>query len=393
MLASELDFDLPPELIAQEAIHPRDQARLIRVQRAALQGETASMAEAISHWHIFDLPNLLRADDLLVFNDTRVLKARLRGRKRDSGGKVEAILLREEMKNVWEVLLKPSARLKVGTALEFLSHDESLILAAEPLQRTEVGWLLRFHRPEPGGNAGQTAQSTLTRTWRDIREILPLLGEIPLPPYIRKPAPESDYQTVFARNASGSMSVAALDSAAAPTAGLHFTPELLEALAARGIKSTFITLGVGIGTFRPVQTETLEEHTMHAEEFEIGPAAASLINAQKARGGRVVSVGTTTTRVLESVADHDGTVQAGSGRTSIFIRPGASFHCVDALITNFHLPRSTLLAMVAAFLENRVGRHAPDSTLTGLEAIGYAYNQAIAERYRFFSFGDAMLIE
>lgn len=384
MLASELEFVLPPELIAQEPVHPRDQARLMRWQRDSSQNPTTDISAAITHWHIRDLPSLLRPNDLLVFNDTRVLRARLRGSKVASGGKVEAILLREKAPNVWEALLKPAARLKVGTPLEFMSSDGSLAVQAEPLERTEIGWLLQFRH----------ASTALEGAWNDIREILPFLGEVPLPPYIHKTAPESDYQTVFARTAPAIDSSLKLDSAAAPTAGLHFTPVLLAALAECGIQSTFITLGVGIGTFLPVKTETLEEHTMHAEEFEIMPEAAARINAQKAAGGRVVAIGTTTTRVLESVADEKGQVQSGFGRTSIFIRPAYSFRCVDALLTNFHLPRSTLLAMVAAFMENKpTDAQETWGTLTGLEAIRYAYNQAISLRYRFFSFGDAMLIE
>lgn len=392
MLASELDFDLPSELIAQVPVYPRHQARLMRVRRQDLLRQRDGISKALAHRQVNDLPSLLRPDDLLVFNDTRVLRARLRGRKVESGGKVESILLRQQALNVWEVLLKPSARLKIGTALEFMSRDQKLAVQAEPIERTQIGWLLRFFPP-----IVEEAQDTsMPYSWSDIREILAQLGEIPLPPYIHQSAAESDYQTVFARSVplSGLDAPVALDSAAAPTAGLHFTPSLLAALAERGIQSTFITLGVGIGTFRPVQTKLLEDHTMHAEEFEIGAEAAALINAQKAAGGRVVAVGTTTTRVLESVAASDGQVQTGVGRTSIFIRPGFSFRCVDALMTNFHLPRSTLLAMVAAFMETKhSGPGATEEFLTGLESIRYAYNQAIAGRYRFFSFGDAMLIE
>jgi S-adenosylmethionine:tRNA ribosyltransferase-isomerase len=362
MLASELDYFLPPERIAQEPVQPRDAARLMRLQRHD---------GSLEHWHVRDLPRLLRPDDLLVLNNTRVLRARLRGVKMESGGRVEAILLRELAKNLWEVLLKPSARLRVGTPIEFCSLDESVRLAAEPLQRTETGWHLRF-LPDP---------STL-----DVRELLPLLGEVPLPPYIHQSAAESDYQTIYARQDKPLRENApvevALDSAAAPTAGLH----------ERGIRTAFVTLGVGIGTFRPVKTQTLEEHNMHAEDFEVSAQAAEIINQQKQRGGRVVAVGTTTTRVLESVTDEAGQVRAGFGSTSIFIRPGFRFRCVDALMTNFHLPRSTLLAMIAALAENGMSRASEENT-SGLELIRTAYREAIANEYRFFSFGDAMLIE
>jgi S-adenosylmethionine:tRNA ribosyltransferase-isomerase len=368
MLSAELDYDLPPQLIAQEPVQPRDAARLMRLQRDS---------GTLAHFRVRDLPRLLRPDDLLVFNDTRVLRARLRGFKSESGGRVEAILLREIETNRWEVLLKPSARLRQGTSLTFVSPDETLQVKAEPLLRTEIGWELRFW-PD---------QSTLT----DIRSLLPQLGEVPLPPYIHQAAPESDYQTIYARQqpASDVSQGVALDSAAAPTAGLHFTPRLWKELNEQGVQTAFVTLGVGIGTFRPMQSEVLEEHSMHQEEFEVDRSAAQLINAQKARGGRVIAVGTTTTRVLESVADENGQVREGIGNTSIFIRPGYRFRCVDAMMTNFHLPRSTLLAMVSAFAENGQNQ----STLTGLDKIRYAYREAIAQEYRFFSFGDAMLIE
>jgi S-adenosylmethionine:tRNA ribosyltransferase-isomerase len=242
------------------------------------------------------------------------------------------------------------------------------VARAEPVERSGAGWLLRFE--------GDT----------DIRALLPRLGELPTPPYIkRRLQNEAEYQTVFARGTQDDAKdgevrdEAALDSAAAPTAGLHFTPRLLEALRAREIETAFLTLGVGVGTFRPVQSATLEEHAMHHEEFHVPEATAQAVARQRARGGRVVAVGTTATRVLESVADETGRIRAGAGSTEIFIRPGYRFRGVDALLTNFHLPRSTLLAMIGAF--------------AGLDFVRHAYQEAIAEQYRFFSFGDAMLIE
>lgn len=383
MLTAELDYALPPELIAQAPAEPRDHSRLLRLQR---------MSGALSHYRFDALPDLLRPDDLLVFNDTRVLRARLRGHKASGGGRVEALLLREIETNVWEALLKPSARLRPGATVVFAAPDGGLTVPAELLARTDMGWRLRFLRE---------AGSVTLEAW-DIRDLLPQLGEVPLPPYIKQPPrDEAQYQTVYARLTAHQPNGAALDSAAAPTAGLHFTPAVLAALAARGIRTAFVTLGVGVGTFRPVQTDTLEAHEMHEEAFEVPAATAGAIAAQRERGGRVVAVGTTTTRVLESAACEDGLVATGFGATRIFIRPGYRFRCVDALLTNFHLPRSTLLAMIAAFADNSPqnlnldsnGAETTPQQLTGLEKIRYAYSQAIAERYRFFSFGDAMLIE
>jgi S-adenosylmethionine:tRNA ribosyltransferase-isomerase len=395
MLSSELDYDLPPELIAQEPALPRDHSRLMRLRRTT--GE-------VEHHRFYELPQLLRANDLLVFNDTRVLRARLRGYKvgegdtgpgsaRRQGARVEALLLREMAPNHWEALLKPSARLRPGTRLHLLSRDESLQVEAHVVERTASGWIVRFSCSDLCGG--------------DIRHVLPLLGEVPLPPYISAPLhDESRYQTIYARQKQGNAQQGnSLESAAAPTAGLHFTPQLLAVLQERGIRTAFVTLGIGIGTFRPIKSDTLEEHTMHEEEFEISASTAELIYEQKQSGGRVVAVGTTTTRVLEAAADGAGGVQVGAGRTAIFMRPGYRFRIVDALLTNFHLPRSTLLAMIAAFAESGdedFGRNRASSldtnttvgiTLSGLQKVRYAYNEAIAKRYRFFSFGDAMLID
>ncbi|HEX8237453.1 MAG TPA: tRNA preQ1(34) S-adenosylmethionine ribosyltransferase-isomerase QueA [Abditibacteriaceae bacterium] len=397
MLSSELDYDLPPELIAQEPASPRDHSRLMHLRRTS--GE-------IAHHRFYELPQLLRPDDLLVFNDTRVLRARLRGFKVSDeagavyrGARVEVLLLRERDPNRWEAMLKPSARLRPGTRLHLVSPDEALQVEAHVVERTSSGWIVQF-------------------LGSDIRHALPLLGEVPLPPYISTPLhDENRYQTIYARDKresdkresdkrSDAEQAGSLESAAAPTAGLHFTPQLLDVLQARGIRTAFVTLAIGIGTFRPIKSETLEEHAMHEEEFEISTSTAQLIHEQKQRGGRIVAVGTTTTRVLESASDEAGGVQAGAGRTSIFIRPGYRFRTVDALLTNFHLPRSTLLAMIAAFAENgdaeifgqdRAATSETSTTvgttLSGLQRIRYAYKQAIAEHYRFFSFGDAMLID
>ena len=403
MLTSELDYALPPELIAQEPVEPRDASRLMVLQRGS---------GTLQHHHFHQLPHLLRPDDLLIFNDTRVLHARLRGFKEGSGGRVEALLLREVETNAWEALLKPSARLKPGSLLRFVAPgtqgEGPGWVPAQVVERLGAGWLVRFLVPEE--------DSDDALKFADVRAILPILGEVPLPPYIRAVLRDAErYQTIYARagrrenecedqgQASSApldavkLQAPALDSAAAPTAGLHFTPALLAALDARGLHRAFVTLSVGAGTFRPVQAATLEEHSMHAEEYEVPPATARAIEAQHRRGGRVIAVGTTTTRVLESATDEGGRVQAGPGRTSIFIRPGYRFRCVDALLTNFHLPRSTLLAMIAAFCESGTESAAlaseDGSRLTGLQKVRYAYSQAIALRYRFFSFGDAMFIE
>ena len=395
MLTRELDFDLPPELIAQTPLEPRDAARLLRLDCAS---------GALTHHVVRDLPELLRAGDLLILNDTRVLRARLFGQK-PSGGRVEALLLKEERNHaprgnargadVWEALLKPSARLQVGGELWFRGEENGRIIEvrAQLLERRDAAWLLQFSSDDG----------------RALRELLPILGEVPLPPYIHQKADEARYQTTFAReNPTNESGENPLDSAAAPTAGLHFTPELFERLDARGIERVFVTLAVGAGTFRPVKVENLDDHSMHVEEFWIAPAVAARINAHKKVGGRVVAIGTTTVRALESAARQNasGHVEAGAGETRLFLQPGAPFYVVDALMTNFHLPRSTLLALVAAFIEDKSGRvkygtnpNGENSSTTskadgnGLEMTHRAYREAIAGGYRFFSFGDAMLIE
>jgi len=399
MLVSDLDFDLPPRLIAQQPARPRDTARLLHARCADL----GNGAAAISHRHVSDLPSLLRRGDLLVVNDSRVLRARLRGVKAGSGGRVEALLLREAQLNVWECLLRPSARLKVGAQLHFLApgSPQAKPLRAEPVERLGENWLVRF-KPleppgfEPPGFEPPGFEPPATNASFDVRQVLADYGEVPLPPYIHAAAPEQDYQTVYARSAQLSrgeqaQQAGALDSCAAPTAGLHFTPRLLQELSERGVETVAVTLGVGPGTFKPVQVEALEEHAMHEEEFFISSQAAARIGEQKRRGGRVVAVGTTSARALESACDEGGVVQMGLGSTRLFVRPGYEFRVVDALMTNFHLPRSTLLALVAAWVQHRARRDGV--MLDGLASVHLLYAQAIARSYRFFSFGDAMLLE
>ena len=366
MLLSNLDFDLPPELIAQSPASPREAARLLHFERTT---------GAIEHRTMRDFPALLRPNDLLVFNDTRVLRARLLGRK-PSGGRVEALLLEEQKRNLWRALLKPSARLQVGASVRF---GEDNAVEARLVERNGATWILEFQLE------------------RDARELLPHIGEVPLPPYIHARGDDENYQTTFAR-ADPRIEGRAFDSAAAPTAGLHFSPELLSQIEARNIERAFVTLAVGTGTFAPIKVENLDDHPMHAERFHIEEEVAAKINAHKQSGGRVVAVGTTTVRTLESASDENGEVRAGWNETRLFLRPGAKFKVVDALLTNFHLPRSTLLALVAAFVED-----APDiqknsngengSISRGLTLIRAAYREAIQSRYRFFSWGDAMFIE
>ena len=361
MLSAELDFELPPHFIAQTPIEPRDAARLLRLN--AQNG-------ALTHHFVRDLPTLLRRGDLLVFNDTRVLRARLEGFK-PSGGRVEALLLREIAPNRWEAMLKPSARLQTGAVVTF--GRDGVFVAAKLENRLDSTWQIAFQLPD-GEN---------------IRDWLPQIGEVPLPPYIKEKASESRYQTTFARENNGEN---ALDSAAAPTAGLHFTTELLQKLRENDIDTAFVTLAVGAGTFAPVKVENLDDHPMHAEAYEISPAVAARINAHKKNGGRVVAVGTTAVRTLESAAQ-GGIVASGWNQTRLFLRPGADFRVVDALITNFHLPRSTLLALVAAFIEHCARNGENSSNTSGVNAVRESYASAMENGYRFFSFGDAMLIE
>lgn len=335
--ASDFDYDLPLELIAQVPIEPRDSCRLLVLNRAD---------STLSHRRFSDLPDLVRADDLLVFNDTRVFPARLQGRK-PTGGQVETLLIQQKGGTDWTTLVHPG--LRTGQIVEFSPE-----LVAEVIAINEEGErTLRFSR---GG--------------ADLARLINLLGHLPTPPYIKAPLERSDdYQTIYAHEPG---------SIAAPTAGLHFTEPLLRALVARGVELAYLTLHVGIGTFRPVKVEDLAQHRMHAESYHVTDAVARQINRARDQGRRIVAVGTTAVRTLESIADENGHVSASNGEATLFIVPGYRFRCVDALITNFHVPRSTLLMLVSA--------------LAGRERILAAYEEAKARGYRFFSFGDAMLI-
>ena len=341
MKTSDFYYELPEELIAQDPLEDRSGSRLMVLDR-----ETGE----ISH-HIFkEIIDYLNPEDCLVINDTKVIPARLYGVKEDTGAHIEILLLKRRENDVWETLVRPGKKAKPGTRLIFGDGR----LKAEVLEVVEEGNRL-IHFEYEG----------------IFEEILDQLGEMPLPPYItHKLQDKNRYQTVYAKHEG---------SAAAPTAGLHFTPELLTAIEAKGVRIARVTLHVGLGTFRPVKVEDVTQHHMHSEYYQVSQEAADIINDSKKCGGRVIAVGTTSTRTLESVADEDGTMHAGGGWTEIFIYPGYRFKCIDALITNFHLPESTLLMLVSA--------------LAGKEHIMHAYETAVEERYRFFSFGDAMFIK
>lgn len=342
MQTSDFDYNLPEELIAQTPVEPRDHSRLMVVHRST--GE-------LEHRHFYDIIDYLHAGDALVINETRVIPARLLGVKEDTGVPVEILLLRRHNTTDWEALVRPGRRLKPGAVCVFGDG----LLRCEILDNVEEigGRNVRFHFDGV------------------FEELLDRLGEMPLPPYIHeKLADRSRYQTVYAR---------AEGSAAAPTAGLHFTPELLDRIRAKGVTVVPVLLHVGLGTFRPVKETDVDKHVMHSEYYEVTPEAAETLNRIRAAGGRLICVGTTSVRTIETVATPDGIVHPGSGDTAIFIKPGVQIKAVDALITNFHLPQSTLLMLVSTFM----GRD---------EALA-AYNTAVAERYRFFSFGDAMFIE
>lgn len=340
MKRTDFSFELPEELIAQTPLERRDASRLMHLDKNT--GE-------VEHAHFYDLPRYLRKGDCLVLNDSRVLPARLIG-ARSSGGLVELVLLRDLGEGKWECLSRPGRKTKPGTELFFGENE----LRATVLSVTEGGnRIVQFH-------------------YEGIfLEVLERLGKMPLPPYIREELQDAErYQTVYSRE---------LGSAAAPTAGLHFTRELLAQIEAQGVNIAYVTLHVGLGTFRPVKEEEIEDHPMHAEFCIVPERTAQLVTETKHRGGRIVSVGTTSCRTLESFAEEDGSLKACSGWTDIFIYPGYRFKCVDALVTNFHLPESTLIMLVSA--------------LAGRENVLRAYQKAVEERYRFFSFGDAMLIE
>ena len=338
----DFDFELPEELIAQTPLLDRTSSRLLVMNKTT--GNT-------EHRHFRDITEYLHKGDTLILNDTRVLPARLMGVKEDTGANIELLLLKQIEDDVWETLVKPAKKVKVGTVVSF----------GEGLLRAECTGIL-----DHGGRHFKMIYDGI------FYEILDELGEMPLPPYIREKLEDQDrYQTVFAKERG---------SAAAPTAGLHFTDELLEEIRSKGVNIAFITLHVGLGTFRPVSVDSIEDHEMHSEFYRITQETADLINQTKAQGGRIISVGTTSTRTLESVAQKfGGELQEDSGWTDIFIFPGYEFKAIDGLITNFHLPKSTLVMLVSA-LSNR-------------DHILNAYQQAVNERYRFFSFGDAMFIE
>lgn len=342
MNTADFDFDLPEELIAQTPLEKRDASRLLVVDK-----ETG----AFSDQHFDQIIDQLQPGDALVMNNTRVLPARLYGIKPETGGHVELLLLKNTQGDDWEVLAKPAKRLRVGSQISF---GDGRLTATVVEELEHGGRIVRF------GYEGI------------FLEVLESLGEMPLPPYIHeKLADRERYQTVYAKENG---------SAAAPTAGLHFTEELLEQIAAKGVKLVYLTLHVGLGTFRPVSVDSLEDHEMHSEFYSLSEEAAQILRQVKANGGRVIAVGTTSIRTLETIGSKfQGQIQADSGWTNIFIKPGYDWKIVDAFSTNFHLPKSTLVMLVSAF----AGR-----SLT-LEA----YEHAIAERYRFFSFGDAMFIK
>ena len=341
MKTSDFYYDLPEELIAQDPLADRSASRLLHLDR-----ETGE----IQHTDFKHITRYLNPGDCLVINDTKVIPARLYGSKVGTDAGIEILLLKRKGDNVWETLVKPGKKAKTGTVISFGDG----LLTGEVIDVVEEGnRLIRFH-------------------YEGIfEEILDKLGEMPLPPYItHKLEDKNRYQTVYAKNEG---------SAAAPTAGLHFTEELLEEIRQMGVNIAHVTLHVGLGTFRPVKVDDVEKHHMHSEFYVVEEDQAKLINDTKKNGGRIISVGTTSCRTLESAADEDGNLQAKSGWTEIFIYPGYQFKIIDGLITNFHLPESTLLMLVSA--------------LAGKENIMKAYEEAVRERYRFFSFGDAMLIQ
>ncbi|MBZ2073174.1 tRNA preQ1(34) S-adenosylmethionine ribosyltransferase-isomerase QueA [Streptococcus sanguinis] len=342
MNTADFDFDLPEELIAQTPLEKRDASRLLVVDK-----ETG----AFSDQHFDQIIDQLQPGDALVMNNTRVLPARLYGIKPETGGHVELLLLKNTQGDDWEVLAKPAKRLRVGSQISF---GDGRLTATVVEELDHGGRIVRF-------------------SYEGIfLEVLESLGEMPLPPYIHeKLADRERYQTVYAKENG---------SAAAPTAGLHFTEELLEQIAAKGVKLVYLTLHVGLGTFRPVSVDSLDDHEMHSEFYSLSEEAAQILRQVKAKGGRVIAVGTTSIRTLETIGSKfQGQIQADSGWTNIFIKPGYDWKVVDAFSTNFHLPKSTLVMLVSAF--------------AGRSLTLKAYEHAIAERYRFFSFGDAMFIK
>lgn len=345
MLISDFDYELPEELIAQYPSQKRDEARLLVVDR-----ESGS----IYHERFYDIIDYLQPGDCLVMNDSKVLPARIFGVKKDTGAKAEVLLIKRKAGDLWEAMVKPGRKLKPGTSIIF-SDEPGKRFAADVQEFSEDGTrILKFIYDG------------------DFHERLEENGCVPLPPYIDRPFEELDrqmYQTVYCREEG---------SVAAPTAGLHFTEELLKKVEKKGVRLAYVTLHVGIGTFRPVKCDAIEDHHMHFEEYEISAENAEIINDTKASGGRIISVGTTSTRTMESAADENGILTPGQGSTDIFIYPGYKFKIVDCLITNFHLPKSTLLMLISALYDR--------------EKMLEIYSEAVKEKYRFFSYGDAMII-
>ena len=342
MQTSDFFYELPQELIAQTPLEPRDSSRLMILNKSD---------GSIEHKIFRDIIDYLNPGDCLILNDTRVIPARIYGVKEETGAVVEFLLLNQRENNVWECLCKPGKRAKIGTKFVFGEG----IVKCEVIDVTDDGnRIIHFDCDS-----------------KKIYNILDKIGKMPLPPYITEELKDGErYQTVYSRE---------LGSAAAPTAGLHFTNELLNRIKEKGVKIGYVTLHVGLGTFRPVKVEDVTKHKMHSEHYHISKETADLINETKKNGGRVISVGTTSTRTLESVATKNGCICEDEDNTSIFIYPGYKFKCIDALITNFHLPESTLIMLVSA--------------LAGYNNIMNAYNIAVKEKYRFFSFGDAMFIQ
>ncbi|MDU1322420.1 MAG: tRNA preQ1(34) S-adenosylmethionine ribosyltransferase-isomerase QueA [Clostridium botulinum] len=341
MKVKDFDFYLPEELIAQHPMEKRDEARLL-----VLDKKTGEIEDKIFK----DILDYLTPNDCLVLNNTRVLPARLIGSKEETGGKMEFLLLKRKEKDVWETLVKPGKRAQIGARFIFGNGE----LKAEVIAMGEEG-------------------SRIVKFYYEgiFEEILDQLGQMPLPPYIKEKLDDKEmYQTVYSKEEG---------SAAAPTAGLHFTEKLLEKIKEKGVKLAFLTLHVGLGTFRPVKVEDIQEHIMHSEYYKMDKETAKIINTTREKGGRVIAVGTTSCRTLETIGDIEGKVKEQSGWTDIFIYPGYKYKVVDALITNFHLPQSTLLMLVSA--------------LAGRDNIMNAYNMAVENEYRFFSFGDAMFIK
>lgn len=340
MLRKDFYYDLPQELIAQHPSQQRDHSHLMRLNKTT--GE-------VEHCHFYDLPKLLKKGDCLILNDSRVLPARLLGAREDTGSAVELLLLNQKEQSTWECIAGPGKKARIGRRLTFGDG----LLKAEVLDVLENG--NRIVKFEYDGN---------------FYNILEQVGQMPLPHYITEQLEDKErYQTIYSKN---------LGSAAAPTAGLHFTEQMLQTLKDMGVKIGFVTLHVGLGTFRPVKADDITDHVMHSEHYFMPKQTADLINSVKADGGRVICVGTTSCRTVESVAAKEGCIKESEGWTDIFIYPGYTFKCIDGLITNFHLPESTLIMLVSAF--------------AGYEHTMNAYKTAVEERYRFFSFGDAMIV-